>query len=166
MMWTIYRPSLFFLTSLSLHGAFFYAPSALPENEKGNLFLPVEIVPATRAASPATKISKERRGRENNSFETEAQSYTVSSEEIESYGNNLPEYPEFALKNQIEGVVLIKIKVGTQVEVRVQEPSSEGILNDSVESAIKTWQFPPAFIEKFQGQEFLIPFDFKIKQGE
>jgi periplasmic protein TonB len=65
-----------------------------------------------------------------------------------AYLNNpKPLYPRIAVRQQIEGTVILLVRVlpnGLAGEVRVERSSGNKLLDDSAHQTVKTWRFVPA----------------------
>jgi protein TonB len=77
-----------------------------------------------------------------------------------------PIYPDSALKNNIEGKVVLKARVGKDGRVKnvILLSSSDSIFNEAAIKAMKKWIFEPAISYGKSIEVWVtVPFNFKLK---
>jgi periplasmic protein TonB len=107
------------------------------------------------APVPATEVTSEvneaqgTTGRDSKSVSSQQRDNTASEPDFKAaYLNNpKPPYPRMAVRQQIEGTVLLLVRVlpnGQPGDVRVEQSSGNKLLDDSALQTVKNWRFVPA----------------------
>ncbi len=114
---------------------------------------PQETKPTIRESKPAQELahlshpSLGGAGKSKAPAKGEAVPLTAASYTIGAKGNQPPEYPERARRNEFEGRVVLRVQVlpnGTSGAVSVQKSSGYDILDQAALAAVKKWRFVPA----------------------
>ncbi len=105
-------------------------------------------------------------GNQNKPKEAQIDNFANNQQQISSnpkyHFNPNPQYPEEAVSQQLEGEVIIVVKVnekGNITDAKLEKSSGYNILDRSALSGVKKWILN---IENIKARQFLIPVQFKL----
>lgn len=93
--------------------------------------------------------------------ESRATSRVLDMKEVVSMGNDLPEYPEEALRNRWEGTVRLSVEAGkNSSRVELLESSGHRLLDTAALEAAQQWRVST----QNDNTRYIIPVEFKIEK--
>ena len=122
-----------------------------------------------KPTNPLTKSLAKNKPEEDDKTNQQEQFAYASPRVATEFNNRKPYYPQAARRREMQGTVLLMVKVGLHgevLEVVIKKSSGYHLLDDAAKETIEQWKFQPARRgSKFETGSIEIPVRFNLRES-